>query len=140
MLSSVEEVQIAVTPLIGDLADKIVPEDFTAAISQALLELRWSLPLDGAYAYWLIERTKRHVYWILLSTSAHKFRYKDIFLQHRFDQYLKMIKFMDADFKMALETDTELFDSTLYSGLISYISSGFLYDDLGHDHTYDGWL
>lgn len=140
MLSSVEDVQIAVSPLIGDLANKIVTDDFEAAVSQALRELHWSLPLDGAYAYWLLERTKRHIYWILLSTSAHKFRYKDIFLQHRFDQYLKMVKFMDTTFKSALETDTELFDFNLYSGLISYISSGFLYDDLGKDHTYDGWL
>lgn len=140
MLSSNTDVQNAVTPLIGDIASKIDPVDFTAAISQALLELQWSFPVDGTKAYWVIERTKRHIYWTLLSTSADKFRYKEIHLHNRFSHYMQLIKLMDSQFQKALENDIDTFDTNKYSSLISYISNGFIYDDFGNDHTYDEWI
>lgn len=139
MLSSDADVQIAVTPLIGDLASKFLPADFTAATEQALLELKWSFPVDGTKAYWVIERTKRHLYWSLLSTSADKFRYKEIYLQNRFNQYLKIVQMMDKQFTDALENDVDTFDTNKYSSLISYISTGFIYDDFGNDLTYNEW-
>lgn len=140
MLSNNTDVQNTVTPLIGDLASKIDPEDFDAATAQALLELQWEFPVDGKKAYWVVERTKRHIYWGLLSTSADKFRYKDIHLHNRFNQYIQMIRMMDSQFQTALENDIDTFDTNKYSALISYISNGFVYDNLGYDHTYDEWL
>lgn len=140
MLSTIEEVRNAVTPLIGEIGAKIEVTDFDASISQALLELNWSLPVEGSYAYWVIERTKRHVYWNLLSGSAHKFRYKEIFLQNRFTQYLQLVKMMDATFREAVEKDMEIFDTDVYPELLSYVTNGFVYDDLGRDLTYEGWL
>ena len=140
MLDSTDAVILEVTPLIGALGTKVDSTAFEKAVEQALRELKWDFPVEGTKAYWVIERTKRHVYWIFLSTSADKFRYKEIFLQHRFDQYYKLVQMMDKQFQDALENDTDTFDSNVYSSLIDYISTGFIYDDFGNDHTYDGWL
>lgn len=127
-----DEALESVDPLIGALTSEVNEDDRLTAIAHALAELHWAFPLtDTSKCYWLVERSKRQIYAILLAESAHKFRYKDIHQQHRFDNYLRLIKMMDAAFQKALENDTEIFDTDTYSNLFSYITNGFNYDNLG---------
>lgn len=129
---SADDVLEDLTPLIGSL-DALFDEDpKLAAINHALKELHWEFPLtDDRKCYWLIERSKRQVYFILLSEAAHKFRYKDIHLQHRFANYIRLVKLMDDAFATALEDEIDIFDTNVYPSLVSYVTNGFQYDDLG---------
>lgn len=118
----------------GASYEKVGDDGFKSAVMQASQELRWTLPLnDPKKEFWMVERTKRYVMYILLIESAHKFQYKKISLQHRFQQYIQLIKMMDAQFLKAIEDNPELFDTGTYTILCSYLSSGFAYDDLGHE-------
>jgi len=77
----------------------------------------------------------------LVIQQAHKFRYKQIHLQQRFDQYFKLISKLDEAFAKALEEDISLFPPTINLGEFAeyinmYVPAGFVYDQLGQDLTY----
>ncbi len=142
-LDTIDNVIVELDPLIGTLKDKVEYAEKEQAIKQALLELGFTLPIgagtkvDKRRGYWLLERSKRYCYWVLVSTSADKFRYKAIHLQHRFDNYYRLIRLMDDVFARALEIE-EIFDE--YAGdataMPSVVTSGFSSDSLGRDTTY----
>lgn len=113
----------------GASFEKVSDDGFTRAVTQASQELHWTLPLDNPQKeFWMVERTKRFVIYILLIESAHKFQYKKISLQQRFQHYYQLLQLMDAQFAKALEDEPSLFDVGTYSNLGSYISAGFSYD------------
>jgi len=121
----------------GASYEKVSDDGFKQAASQAQAELHWSLPLNDSFQeFWLVERTKRFVVYILLFESAHKFQYKKISLQHRFNHYMQLLKMMDDTFKEALENNPETFDTGTYSNLSFYLTNGFQYDSDGEDMTY----
>jgi len=123
--------------LMGATSSKVSDDGFSQAITNALSELQWSLPLtNSSECYWLIERTKRHVLYILLTESAYKFQYKKIFLHYRFNNYFKLIEKMDKDFLTALDREPTLFDTGTYGFIGDYLTAGFDYTELGVDSTY----
>lgn len=125
--------------LMGDSSDKVSTAGFEQAAIQAEAELGWSFPLDDARkCYWLVERNRRHVIYVLMVESAHKFQYKQIHLEHRFKHYIQLVEKMDASFVQALEDNPELFDMIEggYENFADYIRPGFVYDSLGQDLTY----
>lgn len=136
-LNSEQELVKFVQTIMGASYNKLSDDSFKAACKLAQMELHWSLPLtDDRKEYWLIERSKRYVIYILLTESAHKFQYKKIYLQQRFANYLKLLELMDKQFADALESMPDLFDTGTWPDLCYYITNGFNYDFDGTDLTY----
>ena len=122
------------------LTSSLNDDDYSNSIDQAERDTGWSLPQSTAFKVtWLIERSKRHLFFSLLSESAAKFRYKNIHLQHRFDHYSKLVDRMDADFTKAMEDDAFEFagvDATEIAG--TKLNAGFASEgQTGRDRTYD---
>lgn len=116
----------------GSSRGLLEPEEYSFAASQALNELGWSLPTsDSLQVYWLVQRGKRHSLDILRTVTAHKFKYKDLSLNHRFDHYNALIKDLDEKFAKALED--MLLDVDFAKMFGTYIENGIIYDQYGND-------
>ncbi len=138
-LNTEQELVSFIQQIMGASYNKLSDDSFKAACKLAQMELHWNLPLvHSDKEYWLIERSKRYVIYILLTESAHKFQYKKIFLQQRFANYLKLLELMDKQFAAALEDSPDLFDTGTWPNLCYYISVGFQYDFDGEDITFLG--
>ncbi len=125
------------------LSRYLEPIDYENAVSDAERECGWALPFTAAFRiYWLKQRTKRHLFFYLLSESAHKFKYEQINLQHRFEHYLKLIASMDENFEKIMEERPEEFLDAMgvidQAGLFgTKVDAGFSYSPSGRDTTYD---
>lgn len=123
----------------GGNADNVSEEGLTVAIETALDELGWTIPVvHPLKVFWAYQRAVRHAVYILMVESAHKFRYKEIFLQNRFSHYKSMIDDMDKSFKEAKDENPELFpdsiymdDETIAASLSYYIQNTGETDSLG---------
>lgn len=125
--------------LMGESATLVSTDGQEQAANQALRELGWVIPQsDETKNYWIIERTKRHIMYVLLLEQAHKFRFKQIHLQQRFEHYIKMIDSMDETFKEFMELNPNLFPLSNMEGSVlgDFLDAGFVYDQLGRDLTY----
>lgn len=124
---------------IGNLRDKVESDAIGVALDTALLETGWTFPMDDTfYQYWIARRTERHLFFSLLSSSAYKFKFKQINLQNRFEHFRALVKDCDKEFQAAMEEHPEKFTSV--SAVHSFgtkIDAGFRYDELGRDVTYD---
>ena len=121
----------------GSSYTKVDTAGYNSAVTLALTELHWTIPVDDDQKeYWMVERTKRHLTYILLFESADRFQYKKLSLQHRFDHYMQLIKLMDSAFTTALDDDPSLFDVSTWPNLTFYLTNGFVYDIDGEDLTY----
>jgi len=126
-----------VKDIMGASYAKVSNDGFKRAVTQAKSELHWDFPItDNFKEFWMVERTKRFVTYILLFESAHKFQYKKISLQHRFAHYMQLLVMMDKQFKEALEDNPDTFDTGTWSNLTFYLTNGFQYDTDGEDLTY----
>jgi len=143
VISTRAELQEIVFARIGEAADLLrgdyeddVDHDVGYAVATAILELNLTFPLNNStLEYWAIERGKRHCYDIIRSGAAKKFRYKQIHMQQRFEQFNVLIEKMDADYMYALETNAVLagIDGAMFT---TYIKAGFVYDEYGNDVTH----
>ena len=134
-----QELVAFVKDMMGASYEKVSDDGFKRAVTQAQSELNWSLPLSDSFKeYWMVERTKRYVTHILLFESAHKFQYKKISLQHRFKHYKELLELMDEDFKAAIESNPEKFDTSTGTMLCSYLTNGFQYNMDGSEPSYWG--
>ena len=138
MLASVDLIVEALKPKFGVTADSLTEDAYADAVNSALRELGWSVPIDHPLKeHWTLERATRHSVFILMIESARKFRYKQIHLQNRFEQYNKILEMMDAQFETAKKNDPELFsdsvfvDSDTLCGWITYIPNAREYNSLG---------
>ena len=139
-IASKDELIDIVKKLMGSSYNVVSTDGFEQAVQQALDELKWTLPCtDSQKGYWITERARRHVIYVLLVESAHKFRFKEIHLHNRFAHYFQLIKMMDDQFTKAIDSNLILFDCDTYEHFGSYLTNGFVYDFYGQDHTYDGW-
>jgi len=122
------------------LSSSLATADYGNAIDSAERDTGWSLPQTVAFKIkWLMERSKRHLFFFLLSESASKFRFKAIFLQHKFEHYRLIIADMDKRFAEAQEEFAfEFADVSAYEMAGTKIDAGFSYESLtGRDTTYD---
>ena len=119
--------------------EKQAISDYTNAIESAEQELGWTLPISDSYQQlWIKNRSKRYLFFFLLTESAHKFKFEQINLQHRFDHYKELIKSMDEEFQKELEARPEKFSNVSATHLFgTQINAGFKNDALGRDATYD---
>lgn len=115
------------------------PTDYENACDDASRDTGWAYPVaEGFKTLWQKERAKRYLFFYLASQSAHKFKIKQISLKDRFDNYLKLIKFMDAAFKEIQEERPDEFAGVNPFHMFgTKIDAGFATDPLGRDITYD---
>lgn len=136
-----QDVIDAVTTEVKALANFLTDDDYSRAAIKASQETGWSFPVSDASnfrCFWMVERTKRHLISFLLTESASKFKYKQINLDQRFDQYKKMLVLMDEQFKDAQqESPFEFTNANATSMFGTYVEGGFSYDFTGNDTTYD---
>lgn len=102
----------------------------------ALREMGLTLPINNdGREFWLLSRAKRHAFDMIRTSSARKFRYKQINLQQRFEHFDRLIQELDTAYLVALETDPALMG---ISGelFIGYIRPGFVYSPTGVNLTY----
>jgi hypothetical protein len=131
-----------ITQEVKGLSTNLAAEDYSNAIDDALRETAWSLPVtDDFKIYWLKQRSKRHLFFYLMSESAHKFKVKQLALNQRYDHYKDLIVQMDKDFLAIIESRPEMFTELLNSGVDTYklfgqvAGPGFEYDEVGNDIT-----
>ena len=135
-----DEMVVRLQQEVKGLTSSLADVDYDNAIDAAQRDTGWALPQTVDFNIkWLIERSKRHLFFFLLSESASKFRFKAIHLQHKFEHYRLLIADMDKRFTAAQEEFAFEF-----AGVSSYelagtkIDAGFSYDPLtGRDTTYD---
>ena len=102
----------------------------------ALKEMGLALPIaNQSREYWLLSRSKRHAFDMIRTSSARKFKYKQINLNQRFDHFDRLIQELDAAYLTALETDPDLMgiQGDLFIG---FVKPGFVYSTDGVDLTY----
>ena len=116
------------------------PVDYTNACNDAAMDTGFSFPTSTDFqTYWNKTRAKRHIFFYLLSESAHKFKYEQINLQHRFEHYRKLVDDMDAKYELAKEESYLEFSGASEVNIFgTKIDAGFQYDPLtGRDTTYN---
>jgi len=132
------ELSIILQKRLRQISDYIVPEDVTEAIEDAERETGWSLPVSGSFKeFWMINRSKRHIYEILRTGNANKFKVEGINLQHRFDHFHKLIQEMDEKFEAAVKDNPAEFAGVdTFKMFGTKVDAGFAYDEYGKDVTY----
>jgi len=77
-------------------------------------------------------------FFFMQTAAADDFKYKKFNLQHRFDNYQKIIRQMDKDFKEVQESyPHEFAQVNAVQALGTKIDAGFSYDSVGQETTYD---
>jgi hypothetical protein len=120
------------------LADKLVDQDFENAIDDTVRETGWSFPISGnEQEYWFKRRSKRHLFYMLLTESAHKFKFESINLQQRFEHYRVLVRDEDREWVRWSEANVHLLAGAEARELFgSVVHGGFQYDLIGQDTTY----
>ena len=131
------DLEMTVQIQVKGLDTYLTPEDYTQAVENAQRDTGWILPTSNSdKIHWLIERTKRHLFFMLMSESAHKFKVKQYSLHHRFEHYRDLIKMMDETWETYLEQVPIDPENAIAIGGTK-IDAGFQYDeDTGRDLTY----
>jgi len=125
---------------IGDLASKItLPDDIDNAVSLAVKETGWAFPLSSDFQdYWVKQRSKRHIFFMLCGESAYKFKFKQINLQNRFEHFRALIRQMDQEWNAAKKENPAEFAGVSAVHLFgTVLDAGYSYDDYGQDSTYE---
>ena len=121
------------------LTSYLVDDDYSNACDDASRDTGWSFSVTtGFRELWMKSRAKRFLFFYLLTESAHKFKIKQINLQHRFEHYRPLIKDMDTAWYFAKsEHPEEFLDGTNPAHLFgTKIDAGFSTDLVGNDTTY----
>jgi hypothetical protein len=113
------------------------PIDYQNAVVKAQQDTGYALPVTStSLIFWILERAKRHLFFSLLSESAHKFKVKQYNLQHRFEHYRSIVEYMDTQWKEYLD-EIGVDEQAIFMGGMK-IDAGFQYDEeTGKDTTYD---
>ena len=115
----------------------LVVDDYRNAIDDAVRETGVSLPTtDDESIRWIKERTKRHLFFYLMTESAHKFKVKQYSLNQRFEHYKEIIDKMDEKWETFLETNILLGDDEPMGLFGTKVDAGFQYSETGVDTTY----
>jgi hypothetical protein len=114
-------------------------DNFADAVDSAERDTGFLFPTTVDFQIkWLKERTKRHLFFFLLSESTTSFKFKQINLQQKFEQLYKLIEKMDVDFEKALEDNVLEFAQADATQLFGHkVDAGFAYDAQGNNITYD---
>jgi hypothetical protein len=125
------------------LSNYLADDDYENAVNDALRDTGWTFPLSGdarqvgMKELWLKTRAKRHLFFYLMSESAHKFKYDVIALNQRFDHYKAIVDAMDKDWTKFIDDNPELFVTNASDWFCTKVDAGFAYNEVGEDLTYD---
>lgn len=126
-----------------NLDDDLESDDYTNAVNAAQWET-WDLPqTDDFKVYWTKERSKRHLFFMLMTGVATKFHAKSYHIDQKFLHLRDVVKMLDEKFEKVKEDFPDAFpvlsDSAIqnYEVFGTYIRSGFQYDGVGRDTTYE---
>lgn len=134
------EMESLIEQEVKGLTNYLDPSDYSNAVDDAIRETGFTFALSSNFQIqWVKDRTKRHLFFYLLTESAHKFKYEQINLQHRFEHYRKIVRDMDWRYEKAKdEYYLEFTGASAVNVLGTKIDAGFQYDPLtGRDRTYD---
>jgi hypothetical protein len=125
---------------IGTLKSQFESADFDDALTQAERDTGFS-STSNSNAFqltWLKHRAKRHLYFVLTTESAHKFKFKQVNLQHRFANYIKLVELMDKEYESVLVESAHEFAQVSATQLFGHkADAGFSYDHMGRETTHD---
>lgn len=135
-INDVDEFKSNLQKSLSSAYDLLTEPEVEFAITQALGELGWNYPLTSpSKVTWAMKRAKRHALDTICTVSAHKFKYKQINLNQRFEHYFAIIKQMDEEYRWGLENDAALMGVDSANVFGTYIRNGFVYDQYGRDVT-----
>jgi hypothetical protein len=126
------------------LSKYLITVDYENAVNDAGRETGWDFPITGTDSkqtlnmeYWIKARSKRHLFFYLMSESAHKFKYDVISLDQRFLHYKSLIDSMDKEWLNFVADNPELFIDSAADWFCTKIDAGFAYDEVGVDLSYN---
>lgn len=128
-----------VTREIMGLSSKFDSDNYADAVDNAERDTGWAMPVTSSFQIkWMVQRTKRALFFMLLTGEAKQFHYEQIHLEQAFGHYRTLIKDMDEEFKAAKAEDPYEFASVeSYQMFGTKIDAGFQYDPItGRDTTY----
>jgi len=133
-----QELVLKLEKEVKGLHQYLVKEDWENAADDAINEFETTFPTSGqTLEYWVKKRAKRHLFFYLLTESAHKFKFEQINLQHRFDHYSILVKMEDEQFAAFMEERPDLFAGVeAFTMFGTKIDAGFAYTESGVDITY----
>ncbi|MDY0324785.1 MAG: hypothetical protein RBQ87_01260 [Candidatus Cloacimonadaceae bacterium] len=118
-----------------------VAADLAEACDDAAADTGWLFPIldtDMFKIKWIKQRARRHCYFKLMALAARKFKVEQLSLNQRFDHYEKLVTRLDTEFNEAIENNPEKFsDVDAYKMFGTIAGTGFIYDDLGRDRSYE---
>jgi hypothetical protein len=131
-----EELITLVTAEIKGLSTKFVAGDYTNAVAEALRETGWAFPITVSFQItWTKRRTKRHLFYMLMTESATKTKFEQINQQQKFEHFAKLVEQEDKDF---VNSEPYQFAGVSASHMFGVkIDAGFAYDEVGRDLTYE---
>jgi hypothetical protein len=132
------EAIVIVTREIKALSSNFVSDDYADAVDAAERETGFAFPATSSFQIqWLLKRTKRALFFSLLSENAESFKFKQISLQDKFKNLQNLVELMDKEFAQAqLDYIYEFAKVDAVQAFSHKIDAGFAYDDLGRDITY----
>lgn len=134
-----DDLIVLVAREIMGLSSKFDPDNYVDAVDAAERDTGWTMPVTTSFKIkWMIQRTKRALFFMLLTGEAKKVKYEQISLEQAFGHYRTLIKDMDDEFKEAKKEDPYEFASVeSYQMFGTKIDAGFQYDPItGGETTY----
>lgn len=134
-----DEFVTLITSEVMGLSSYIDSTDVGNALDDASRETGWAFPVSSNFRiYWIKYRAKRHLFFYLMTESAHKFKIRTIDAGIRFDHYRSAILMMDREFASIQEEQPQEFaDVDTYKVFGTKIDAGYSYDPVGKETTYD---
>ena len=132
------ELIIVVEQELKALATNFVAVDYSNAVEDAVRETSYVLPnTNNEQIYWLKQRTKRNMVFMLATGVASSFQVKQIKLDQKFRNLKELYVDMDRVWKEA-QGELGIGVSDVFKLFGSKVDAGFASDELtGEDTTYD---
>lgn len=120
-------------------SDDFVSDDYINAVESAQEETGWTLPQTNSFrVHWLIERTKRALFFMLATGSTKNFKVASDSFDQQFQHYMAILKLLDTTYEKAIEEHPEEFAGVdAYKFFGHKVDAGFAYDKAGQDITHD---
>jgi len=139
-MTSAELVTRIQQDFVAQANDLVDPTDYDNAVASAGRDIGIALPVTTDFlikAY--IERSTRHLFFILMIASARKFRAEAFHLDQRYEHYKELVKMLDEKWEIdQAENVYELAGASKEDMFGTQIPSGFSTNSLGEDTTYMG--
>ena len=122
------------------LSRYLATEDYGNACDDAARDTGWGFPVSEDFKIlWQKQRSKRFLFFYLLTESAYYFKTGQENIQQQFDHYKDVIKLMDDEYQRIMEERPEMFgDVSAFHVFGTKIDAGYAYNpQTGKDLTYD---